>query len=165
MQYSPEPADVGYYLTCVLVSSNGTQAVVTASHPISHDTELERYADALMNRNGAGRALVPIVIVQMNGEAQDKRQLFTLEISKDTVAIKKEDRIEHEAPYSHKMQICGARGGGDAAGQGLFLALHPSQVFMLALQSPRERNAAILLTRSMAKAKGFKVEGPKGEDM
>ena len=63
------------------------------------------------------------------------------------------------------MQICGSRGGGDAAGQGLFLALHPSQVFMLALQSPRERNAAILLTRSMAKAKGFKVEGPKGEDM
>eukprot|EP00958_Prasinococcus_capsulatus_P029685 scaffold7614_cov417-Prasinococcus_capsulatus_cf.AAC.6 len=163
MQYSPEPADIGHYLTCILETSTGTEYRVTSSEPVSHDPELVEYADALLKRGRNGKAQVPVVVVQMNGEAQNKRQLYTLEIGSTSVAVKKDGQILHEAPYSHKMQVCGARGGGDAAGQGLFLALHPSQVFMLALQSPRERNAAILLVRSMAKAKGLKLEGPKGE--
>ena len=46
--------------------------------------------------------------------------------------------------------MCGARGGGDAAAQGLFLALSPSLVFMLACEASRERNAAIMLIRRFA---------------
>lgn len=55
------------------------------------------------------------------------------------------------------MQVCGARGGGDAAAQGLFLALSPSLVFMLACESAKQRNTAILLIRSRALERGFQV--------
>ena len=58
------------------------------------------------------------------------------------------------------MQVCGARGGGDAAAQGLFLALSPALVFMLACEASRERNAAIMLIRRFAQEVGINLGGP-----
>lgn len=46
-------------------------------------------------------------------------------------------------------QVCGARGGGDGAAQGMFLALHPQHVFMLALETPDKRNMCISLIRKV----------------
>ena len=57
------------------------------------------------------------------------------------------------------MRWC-ARGGGDAAAQGLFVALTQSTVLMLACESARERNAAIMLMRRFAGECGFAVVGP-----
>lgn len=47
------------------------------------------------------------------------------------------------------VQVCGARGGGDGAAQGLFLALSSQHVFMLALETPAKRNVCILLLRKV----------------
>lgn len=48
------------------------------------------------------------------------------------------------------VQLCGARGAGDAAAQGLYWVAKKGLSFMLALASERERNAAIMLARRFA---------------
>lgn len=47
-------------------------------------------------------------------------------------------------------QVCGARGGGDGAAQGMFLALNSQHVFMLALETPFKRNVCIGLIRKVS---------------
>jgi hypothetical protein len=47
-------------------------------------------------------------------------------------------------------QLCGARGGGDAAVRSLYWVAHKNLTFMLVLDTERERNAAILLARRFA---------------
>lgn len=46
-------------------------------------------------------------------------------------------------------KVCGARGGGDGAAQGMFLALNSQHVFMLALETPFKRNVCIGLIRKV----------------
>ena len=46
-------------------------------------------------------------------------------------------------------QVCGARGGGDAAKQGVFLVLDITSVWMLACESPWERNLCIKAIRQV----------------
>ena len=48
------------------------------------------------------------------------------------------------------MQLCGARGGGDAAPRSMYWVAHRNLTFMLVLDSERERNAAIMLARRFA---------------
>ena len=84
-------------------------------------------------------------------------------------------------------QVCGARGGGDGAAQGLFLAFNRGQAFMLvgrkhrtgtaymlrlmscilsaaaptqACESSKQRNVCILLIRKLAAARGYALKGP-----
>lgn len=47
-------------------------------------------------------------------------------------------------------QLCGVRGGGNAAAQALFWQPHMGLSFVLAFESARERNAAIMLARRFA---------------
>lgn len=49
------------------------------------------------------------------------------------------------------MQLCGARGGGQAASRALYWVANKSHSLMLVLESERERNAAILLARRFAR--------------
>lgn len=42
-----------------------------------------------------------------------------------------------------RAQVCGARGGGDAAAQGLFLAFGPQLVFMLVRLASRHNGAPV----------------------
>ena len=49
------------------------------------------------------------------------------------------------------MQVCGARGGGQAAARALYWVANKSLSFILVLESERERNAAILLARRFAR--------------
>lgn len=58
-------------------------------------------------------------------------------------------------------QVCGARGGGDAAKQGVFLVIRKDSVWMLACESPKERNLAIRLIKCCAEAVHvFNLTGP-----
>ena len=91
------------------------------------------------------------------------------------------------------LQICGARGGGDGAAQGLFLAFQRGDAYMLvritaalvptvfadmghfnsrtnapaacvqACESSKQRNVCILLIRKLAATKGFNLHGPVAE--
>lgn len=47
-------------------------------------------------------------------------------------------------------QLCGVRGGGNAAAQALFWQASKGVSFILAFESERERNAAIMLARRFA---------------
>jgi hypothetical protein len=49
------------------------------------------------------------------------------------------------------LQLCGARGGGQAASRALYWVANKSVSLMLVLESERERNAAILLARRFAR--------------
>jgi len=48
------------------------------------------------------------------------------------------------------LQLCGVRGGGNAAAQALFWQPKQGLSFVLAFESERERNAAIMLARRFA---------------
>lgn len=48
------------------------------------------------------------------------------------------------------LQLCGVRGGGNAAPQALFWQVKSGVSFVLAFESDRERNAAIMLARRYA---------------
>jgi hypothetical protein len=82
----------------------------------------------------------------------------------DRIKLKRAGKTRYKENYNDQMQVCGARGGGDAAAQGLFLCLGPTLVFMLALESAKQRNAAIMLIRMRALARGFHVLGPKDKN-
>lgn len=47
-------------------------------------------------------------------------------------------------------QLCGVRGGGNAAAQALFWQAKKGVSFVLAFESERERNATIMLARRFA---------------
>jgi len=49
-----------------------------------------------------------------------------------------------------ELQLCGVRGGGNAAAQAAFWQVKPGQSFLIAFESERERNAAIMLARRFA---------------
>ena len=136
-----------------------------------------------------------VVVVQRNGEMQDRREVHQLEVLPSKLKLKRAGRTRYKEDYTAAMQarapggpspaigvaraallrlalsrvggeaaraqVCGARGGGDAAAQGLFLALGPHLVFMLACESARQRNAAIMLIRHFAAEKGLSILGPK----
>lgn len=48
------------------------------------------------------------------------------------------------------LQLCGVRGGGSAAAQSLFWQARRGLSFILAFESIRERNVAIMLARRSA---------------
>lgn len=47
-------------------------------------------------------------------------------------------------------QLCGVRGGGNAAAQAVFWQVKPGLSFIIAFESERDRNAAIMLARRFA---------------
>mmetsp|Transcript_62778 Transcript_62778/g.198836 ORF Transcript_62778/g.198836 Transcript_62778/m.198836 type:complete len:473 (+) Transcript_62778:208-1626(+) len=162
-QYAPEPRDVGRMIACTFTPRGAAPgeesaiSVATTEHPIASSAGLSEYCETL-EAKGGGEFLVNIV--QMNGDMQDREAVYVLEVTPDKVKMKKNGKTKHKESYSADMQVCGARGGGDAAALGLFLALKPKLIFMLACESARERNAAVMLIRSMASSKGLSIGGP-----
>jgi hypothetical protein len=185
-QYAPEPRDVGLVLACAVTPAPG-EAVQTVSTP-SPLADMEGLAAAVAAFAAKESAEFNCVVVQRNGEMQDRREVHQLDVLGDRVKLKRSGKTRFKEAYGDGMQVCGARGGGDAAAQGLFLALSPSlvrawclhrvrapqalrllrvsllascQVFMLACESAKQRNAAIVLIRERARDRGFAVLGPK----
>ena len=158
-QYAPEPRDVGVVLACAITPSPGEPVqLVSMQSPLSDMEGLPAAVAALAAKDSAE---FNCVVVQRNGEMQDRREVHQLEVLSDRVKLKRSGKTRFKEAFGDGMQVCGARGGGDAAAQGLFLALSPSLVFMLACESAKQRNAAILLIRERAKERGFQVLGPK----
>ena len=91
-----------------------------------------------------------VIVVQQNGRVQQERPLHKLEISFAKVKLRRDDKTRFKESYNGEMQVCGARGGGDAAAQGLFLNFKGTLNFMLACESKKERNCAIYLIRKFA---------------
>ena len=160
-QYAPEPRDLGKKLVCSVTTSPGDppQLVSTAA-AVSDMDGLAAVVEAAAAKESYE---FNCVVVQRNGEMQDRREVHQLEVLSDRVKLKRTGKTRFKESYSEAMQVCGARGGGDAAAQGLFLALSPSLVFMLACESAKQRNAAILLIRKRAAERNVIVLGPKDQ--
>lgn len=161
-QYSPEPADIGCVLHC-RVGCGNVYRTVSCSEPITATPELEEETDRLAVAAAAGEAASFVVVpVQHNGTVQRRRSVAMLSVSTSGVTLQSGDTGGESAvaPFHVDMQVCGARGGGDGAAQGLFLAMSSQHVFMLALETPAKRNTCILFLRKMAGLQGLQLEGP-----
>jgi hypothetical protein len=65
-----------------------------------------------------------------------------------------------KAVIGYAMQLCGARGAGQAAVRSLYWVANKGLSLMLVMESERERNAAILLARRFASNQNVTLLGP-----
>lgn len=163
-QYSPEVADVGCTICCRVgvprdaSSDAGGSNVLRMAAPVTADASL---AEETAQLEAAGGHTFFVVPVQHNGVVQRKRTVASLRADVDGLSVSLGGSEIATAAYHADMQVCGARGGGDGAAQGMFLALNSKHVFMLALETPHKRNICIGLIRALAARAGLQLEGPQ----
>ncbi|CAM6129344.1 unnamed protein product [Calypogeia fissa] len=156
-QYAPEPFDVGRILRAEISMPYGKTLDVQTMGPIDTAPGLDNYVEILFNKGGTQ---FNVRIVLKNGEMVKKQSLHTFDVSRTRIKLFNSHGVKAKESYSSSMQLCGARGGGDSAAQGLFWVVSKGVTFMLVLESERERNAAILLARRFAKASKIFLGGP-----
>jgi hypothetical protein len=93
-----------------------------------------QHVNRLLSR---GSAAVNVIIVQHNGRVQQERPLHVLEIAFAKLKFRRADKTRFKEEYNAEMQVCGARGGGDAAAQGLFINLKGEMSVMVACESAK----------------------------
>nr|KAJ0202515.1 hypothetical protein LSAT_V11C500254570 [Lactuca sativa] len=153
--YAPEPSDVGRLLEAD-VMSDGLSITLTTSGPI--DPGLGNYVEALVRRHDTE---FNVVIVQMNGEEHPSESVHVLHVGKMRMKLCKDNTTMAKEFYSPFMQLCGVRGGGNAAAQASFWQPKIGLSFVLAFESERERNAAIMLARRFAFDCNIMLGGPE----
>ncbi|BBH02422.1 plectin-related protein [Prunus dulcis] len=126
--YAPEPFDVGRILQADIILE-GQWLTLTTAGPI--DPGL-------------------VVITQMNGVNHPSESIHVFHVGKMRIKLCKGKTTIAKEYFSTSMQLCGVRGGGNAAAQALFWQAKQGLSFVLAFESERERNAAIMLARRFA---------------
>ncbi|KAK4762459.1 hypothetical protein SAY86_008227 [Trapa natans] len=154
--YAPEPFDVGRKLQASLVF-NGRQITLTTTGPIDSAPGLGSYVELLLRKHDTQ---FNIVITQMNGIEQPSESIHVLHIGKMRMKLSKGNTAIAKEFYSSSMQLCGVRGGGNAAAHALFWQASKGDSFILAFESERERNAAIILARRFAFDCNITLVGP-----
>ncbi|KVI08108.1 hypothetical protein Ccrd_013523 [Cynara cardunculus var. scolymus] len=152
--YAPEPSDVGRYLE-VDVISDGQSVTLTTSDSI--EPGLGNYVEALVRRHDTE---FNVVIIQMNGVDHPSESVHVLHVGKMRMKLCKGKTTVAKEYYSSSMQLCGVRGGGNAAAQASFWQPKIGVSFVLAFESERERNAAIMLARRFAFDCNIMLGGP-----
>jgi hypothetical protein len=89
-------------------------------------------------------------LFQENGEAVKKPPHLVFLVDKMRIKLSKGRSTKAKEDYSSAMQLCGGRGGGDAAARSLYWSPRRGVQFMLVLETERDRNAAIMLARRFA---------------
>lgn len=154
--YAPEPFDVGRYLEVDIVAEDQTMSLTTAG-PIDPAAGLGSYVEALVRKHDVE---FNVVITQMNGVNQQSESIHVFHIGKMRIKLCKAKTTVAKEYYSTSMQLCGVRGGGNAAAQALFWQAKKGLSFVLAFESERERNAAIMLARRFAFDCNIMLSGP-----
>ncbi|KAK6164069.1 hypothetical protein DH2020_000933 [Rehmannia glutinosa] len=152
--YAPEPFDVGRILQADISTDNQT-ITVTTSGPI--DPGLGNYVEALVRRH---ETEFNVVIIQMNGVDHPSQSIHELHIGKMRIKLCRGKTTMAKEYYSNSMQLCGVRGGGNAAAQAVYWQAKVGLSFVLAFESERERNAAIMLARRFAFDCNITLAGP-----
>ncbi|KAK4753720.1 hypothetical protein SAY87_001824 [Trapa incisa] len=155
--YAPEPFDVGRMLQAD-IASNGQQITLTTTGPIDPAPGLASYVELLVRKHDTQ---FNVVVTQMNGAEQPSESIHTLHVGKMRMKLSKDNMTIAKEFYSNSMQLCGVRGGGNAAPQALFWQSSTNASFILAFESERERNAAIMLARRFAFDCNITLVGPK----
>ncbi|GJU28998.1 stomatal closure-related actin-binding protein 1-like protein [Tanacetum coccineum] len=152
--YAPEPSDVGRILQ-VDVISDGQSITLATTDPI--DPGLGNYVEALVRRHDTE---FNVVIIQMNGVDHSSESIHILHVGKMRMKLCKGKTTVAKEYYSSSMQLCGVRGGGNAAAQASFWQPKIGLSFVLGFESERERNAAIMLARRFAFDCNIMLAGP-----
>lgn len=154
--YAPEPFDVGRILQADIVSE-GQQITLTTAGPIDPAAGLGSYVEALVRKHDVE---FKVVITQMNGVNYASESIHVLHVGKMRIKLCKGKTTLAKEYYSTLMQLCGVRGGGNAAAQALFWQAKKGHSFVIAFESERERNAAIMLARRFAFDCNIMLAGP-----
>ncbi|KAL9272180.1 Stomatal closure-related actin-binding protein 1-like protein [Drosera capensis] len=144
--YAPEPFDVGRILQAE-ISFDGQKSTVSTSAPLEPAPGLGSFVEALVQRHDTE---FNVVLTQMNGVDQQIQSIHVLHVGKMRMKLCKGKTTIAKEYYFSSMQLCGVRGGGNAAAQAIFWQSKPGLSFVLAFESERDRNAAIMLARRFA---------------
>ncbi|XP_014505334.1 stomatal closure-related actin-binding protein 1 [Vigna radiata var. radiata] len=153
--YAPEPFDVGRILQADVISESEHVTLSTAG-PIDPAAGLGTYVEALVRKHDTE---FNVVVTQMNGSPPTE-SIHVLHVGKMRIKLCKGKTTIAKEYYSSSMQLCGVRGGGNAAAQGAFWQPKQGHSFVLAFESERERNAAIMLARRFAFDCNIMLAGP-----
>lgn len=154
--YAPEPFDVGRILQAE-ITCDGQKVTVSTAGPIDPAPGLGSYVEALVRRHDTG---FNVVVTQVNGTDEPSQSIHVLHVGKMRMKLCKGKTTVAKEYYSSAMQLCGIRGGGNAAAQAVFWQVKPGQSFLIAFESERERNAAIMLARRFAFDCNITLAGP-----
>ncbi|PIA59984.1 hypothetical protein AQUCO_00400695v1 [Aquilegia coerulea] len=154
--YALEPYDVGRNLVAEIVLDDQRSAVTTTG-PIDPAPGLGNYVEALVRKSDTE---FNVVVAQVNGQDNLSNFVHVLHIGKMRIKLCKGRITKAKESYSSSMQLCGVRGGGNAAAQALFWHVRKGLSFVLAFESERERNAAIMLARRFALDCNITLAGP-----
>ncbi|XP_042000259.1 stomatal closure-related actin-binding protein 1-like isoform X1 [Salvia splendens] len=154
--YAPEPCDVGRMLQAE-ISANDQTTTVATSGPVDPAAGLGSYVEALVRRHDTE---FNVVVIQMNGADHDSHAIHVLHIGKMRMKLCRAKTTLVKEYYSNSMQLCGARGGGNAAAQAVYWQAKAGDSLVLAFESERERNAAIMLARRFAFDCNITLAGP-----
>ncbi|XP_020107754.1 stomatal closure-related actin-binding protein 1-like isoform X2 [Ananas comosus] len=154
--YAPEPFDVGRFLQAEITFGDDSVTVKTAG-PIDPAAGLGSYVEELVRKP---ETEFNVVVVQENGNDCDVDPIHVLNIGRLRMKLSRGKAVVAKEFYSSSMQLCGARGGGNAAAQTLFWRPKKGLHLTLAFESVRERNAAIMLARRFAIDCNIMLAGP-----
>ncbi|XP_057441457.1 stomatal closure-related actin-binding protein 1 [Lotus japonicus] len=154
--YAPEPFDVGRLLQVDIISES-QHIMLSTTGPIDPAAGLGTYVEALVRKHDTE---FNVVVTQMNGSNHPAESIHVLHVGKMRVKLCKGKTTIAKEYYSSSMQLCGVRGGGNAAAQALFWQPKPGHSFVLAFESERERNASIMLARRFAFDCNIMLAGP-----
>ncbi|PQQ04968.1 stomatal closure-related actin-binding protein 1 [Prunus yedoensis var. nudiflora] len=154
--YAPEPFDVGRILQAD-ISLEGQWLTLTTAGPIDPAAGLGSYVEALVRKHDIE---FNVVITQMNGVNHPSESIHVFHVGKMRIKLCKGKTTIAKEYFSTSMQLCGVRGGGNAAAQALFWQAKQGLSFVLAFESERERNAAIMLARRFAFDCNIMLAGP-----
>ncbi|XVE59853.1 hypothetical protein DITRI_Ditri05aG0080300 [Diplodiscus trichospermus] len=154
--YAPEPFDVGRILQAEIIY-NGQLVVLTTTGVIDPAAGLGNYVEALVRKHDVE---FNVVVTQMNGAEHRSESIHVLHVGKMRMKLCKGKTTIAKEYYSSSMQLCGVRGGGNAAAQALFWQAKKGFSIVLAFESERDRNAAIMLARRFAFDCNIMLAGP-----
>ncbi|KAL1552998.1 Stomatal closure-related actin-binding protein 1 [Salvia divinorum] len=154
--YALEPFDVGRVLQAD-ISTDDQTITLSTSGPIDPAAGLGNYVEALVRRHDTE---FTALLIQMNGEDHPSQSIHVLHIGKMRIKLSKGQTTIAKEYYSNSMQLCGIRGGGNAAAQSVYWQVKTGLSFILAFESERERNAAIMLARRFAFDCNIALAGP-----
>ncbi|XP_057758157.1 stomatal closure-related actin-binding protein 1-like [Arachis stenosperma] len=154
--YAPEPLDVGRILQVDIISES-LRITLSTTGQIDPAAGLGTYVEALVRKHDTE---FNVVATQMNGSHQPTESIHALHVGKMRMKLCKGKTTIAKEYYSSSMQLCGVRGGGNAAAQALFWQPKQGLSFVLAFESERERNAAIMLARRFAFDCNIVLAGP-----
>ncbi|KAJ0238984.1 Stomatal closure-related actin-binding protein 1 [Hirschfeldia incana] len=155
--YAPEPFDVGRSLHADIIYNGHTLSLSTVGK-IDPAAGLGSYVEALVRKHDVD---FNVVVTQMSGEDHTSESIHLFHVGKMRIKLCKGKTVIAKEYYSSAMQLCGVRGGGNAAAQAVYWQAKKGVSFVVAFESERERNAAIMLARRFACDCNVTLAGPE----